>query len=332
MDARRLVLASCALGAAAAAGFAAWGECLPAAVATRALSGIAIAGSFMPGLRALTDRTHVSKQTRYVGYYMACFALGTSLSYAVCDVLAQAYDVRGALWGMAVGPLASWLILQWAFEPREQVKHAERSLLPDPRPILRNRAALGAVCCYGLHTWELFTLRSWGVSFLSFAQRERGFAPSFWWAPATVLAVANVLTAPASVLGVEAAQRLGRTRWISLVMTASALALACVGVADALPPIATCLAILVCGMLLGADSAALTSGLVAVTPEAQRGLGMAVHTTVGFAGAFLGPLVFGLVLDACGGPELGSAWAVSFAITGAVTLLLGFWARRAVLR
>jgi hypothetical protein len=76
-------------------------------------------------------------------------------------------------------------------------------------------------------------------------------------------------------------------------------------------------------MLLGADSASLTSGLVAAIPEPQRGLGMAVHTTVGFAGAFVGPLAFGLLLDLAGGPLSAPAWLVSFGATGAVTLILG---------
>src|SRR5690606_30298216 len=102
-------------------------------------------------------------------------------------------------------------------------------LVPDPRPVLRNRSTLGFVCCYGLHTWELFTLRSWGVAFLTFAQRREGYVAPLWWAPATVLALANVLTAPASVLGVEAAQRVGRARWIGLSMVSSALGLAALG-------------------------------------------------------------------------------------------------------
>jgi MFS family permease len=330
VDARRLVLASCALGALAAAAFAAFGAQLWAAVVTRAISGAATAGSFMPGLRALTDRTQLAKQARYIGFYMASFALGTSLSYAVCEALAAPFGVEVALWSMTLGPLAALLLWGSALKPRALPQAVRGPLLPDPRPVFRNRAALGFVCCYGLHTWELFTLRSWGVSFLSFAQQRAGFAASFWWAPATVLALANVLTAPASVLGVEAAQRLGRVRWIGGVMVASGLSLGLLGVSQGLPSVLACFAILASGALMGADSATLTSGLVEVSPADQRGLGMAVHTTVGFAGAFLGPLVFGLLLDAAGGVADGAAWVTSFAVSGAVTLVVGFFVRRLV--
>jgi MFS family permease len=52
-----------------------------------------------------------------------------------------------------------------------------------------------------------------------------------------------------------------------------------------------------------------------------------VHTTVGFLGAFLGPLLFGLILDAAGGPKESGAWTKSFAISGGFTLLAGIFVR-----
>ena len=56
------------------------------------------------------------------------------------------------------------------------------------------------------------------------------------------------------------------------------------------------------GCMLG-DSAALTSGVVATTPPAQRGATMAVYSFSGFTAAFLAPLVFGVVLDLAGGNQ-----------------------------
>lgn len=325
-DARRIVLASCVLGAVAAAAFAASGGAFWWAVSARALSGVATAGSFMPGLRALTDRASVAKQARYVGYYMGCFALGTSLSYAACEALAAAFDASTALWWMALGPLLSFL-LTLSLAPASPPGPVASGWLPNPRAIVRNRPAFGLVCCYGLHTWELFTLRSWGVAFLSFIQGVHGFRAPFWWAPATVIGLANVLTVPASVFGVGAAERLGRVRWVGAVMVASSLGFALLAWADLLPPHLACVAVLVCGALMGADSATLTSGVVAQVPVAERGLGMAVHTTVGFLGAFVGPLVFGLILDAAGGPQEAAAWTKSFAISGGFTLFAGIFVR-----
>jgi len=332
VDARRIVLLSCVLGALAAAAFAASGGTLWWAIGARTLSGVATAGSFMPGLRVLTDRAEVSRQARYVGYYMGCFALGTSLSYAFCEAMAAELGAPTALWWVSLGPLLAVPLVLSSARPLAPPAQAPGDLLPNPRPIFENKAAFGLVCCYGLHTWELFTLRSWAVAFLDFAQSARGFQAPFWWAPATVVGLANVATVPASVLGVGFAERIGRARWVGSVMVASSLSFALLAWADLLPAQLACLAVLICGALMGADSATLTSGVVAQVPLRERGLGMAVHTTVGFLGAFVGSLVFGLILDAGGGPSAAHAWTWSFAVSGGFTLLAGFGVRLGIRR
>jgi MFS family permease len=65
-----------------------------------------------------------------------------------------------------------------------------------------------------------------------------------------------------------------------------------------------------------ADSAALTAGLVAAAPPGKRGAAMAVYSFLGFGGGFLGPLVFGLVLDGMGGKDSAAAWGFAFGSLG----------------
>jgi len=64
------------------------------------------------------------------------------------------------------------------------------------------------------------------------------------------------------------------------------------------------------------DSGALTSGVIASTPPAQRGATMAVYSFSGFTAAFLAPLVFGVVLDLAGGNQSQIAWGLAFASIG----------------
>jgi MFS family permease len=64
----------------------------------------------------------------------------------------------------------------------------------------------------------------------------------------------------------------------------------------------------------------LTAGVVAVAPEGFRGTTLAVHSTIGFGAAFLGPLTVGVVLDFFGGNPF--AWAMDF-MTMAAGCLVG---------
>jgi MFS family permease len=72
---------------------------------------------------------------------------------------------------------------------------------------------------------------------------------------------------------------------------------------------------------VSADSASLTAGAVEAATPGQRGATMAVHSFIGFGGGFVGPLVFGVMLDLAGGRDAPWAWGVAFAGLGLVIAL-----------
>jgi MFS family permease len=194
------------------------------------------------------------------------------------------------------------------------------------RRILSNRAATGYILGYGVHCLELFGSRGWMVAFLSFAAGlgASGTAP---WGAAAVAAAVNAAAVPASILGNEMALRIGRRRWILIVMTASSLT----GVALALTaPLhwAFVVALLTLyAMLVMAESATLTAGLVAAAPLELRGAAMGLYSLVGFGGGMLGPAAFGAALDLAGGQTSLFAWACGYAAIGAGCFLAPFFVR-----
>ena len=80
VPARSVFLASSALGALSCFGIALSNTFL-AALARRAVSGVAVAGIYMPGLRALTDGMAGAGRARAAARYTSSFTLGTSLSF-----------------------------------------------------------------------------------------------------------------------------------------------------------------------------------------------------------------------------------------------------------
>src|SRR5437879_121471 len=84
---------------------------------------------------------------------------------------------------------------------------ASRRLL-DFRPVLRNRAAMGWIVGYTVHTWELSALRAWGVTFLATVCASQVSPP--WLPDPTVLfTVAGLAGIAVSITGNETAQRWG---------------------------------------------------------------------------------------------------------------------------
>jgi MFS family permease len=119
------------------------------------------------------------------------------------------------------------------------------------------------------------------------------------------------------VSGNEIAMRIGRRKFILIVMFASMAMAATIGFASFLSYEVVALLCIMYGVLIWADSASLTAGAVGSALPGQRGATLAVHSTLGYAGGFAGPLVAGLILDGAGGVGV-VAWGLAFASVAAV--------------
>ena len=306
-----LTLAGCAGFGFAAVGFA-------SACAFQLLLGVGVAGTYMPGLRLLTDVAHGPGQSRYIAFYTSFFGVGAALSFALSGWIAPLAGWRMAFALCSLGSLASGMMVFLSLAPKSPAGSAHSILFPLAawRKVLANRAALGYMLGYGVHCLELFGSRGWMVAFLAFAAGISAAGASPWEAT-TIAAVVNLAAVPASILGNEMALRLGRRRWILLVMSSSSLA----GIALAFAaPLhwAIVIAILIAySMLVMAESATLTAGYVMAAPPELRGAAMGLYSLVGFGGGMLGPALFGATLDLAGGQASVLAWACGYAAIGA---------------
>ena len=132
----------------------------------------------------------------------------------------------------------------------------------------------------------------------------------------TIAAVVNLMSVPASIAGNEVALRVGRRRWILIAMAASGASGIVLGL-SARWHWAVVLALLAAySMMVMAESATLTAGLVAASPPELRGSAMGLYSLAGFGGGMLGPVIFGAALDAAGGAASAPAWVAAYAAIG----------------
>jgi MFS family permease len=329
VDGRRVYLFSCITVTLALGAFALLAEGLVTGALLQAAAGAGIAGTYMPGLRILTDHTSGPAQSRAVSFYTATFGLATSVSILQAGWIADAWGWHVAFAVAAVGPVIAAAMVMFGM-PASQV-HAQTASLLDFRPVLRVRQVWPYILGYAVHCWELFGSRAWLVAFCFFAQAAYGRGGAWAWSPVAIAAVANLFGPPASILGNELALRFGRSRLIATAMTVSGVVTGALGFASGLPWFVVAgLAMLHMTLVMG-DSSALTAGMVMHAPPQARGATMATHSMLGFGAGFLSPLVFGAVLDIGGGNASPAAWGAAFMALGAVAVvapwLLGF-ARR----
>lgn len=330
LDARAVFVLSCGLAAAGTAGFAGIADGVASGAAFQALAGTGLAGTYMPGLKALTDRiagrADPRREARYIAFYTATFGIGTSLSLLLAGWLGTTLDWRIAVALLALGPLGAGVIAFFVLTPMAPHGATNAPWLPNFPAVLAQPALRPYLVGYAVHCWELFGLRSWLVAFIVFAYAAAGatMVAAPWLSPAEAAALINLVGLPASILGNEAAGAIGRKRWIVAIMAASGLFCWLAGFSAGWPWwLVVTLLMIYLSVIMG-DSAALTAGMVAATPLSQRGAAMALYSFLGFGAGFVSPLVFGAVLDAAGNGAIG--WGLAFGSLGVGCLA---WSLRA---
>jgi predicted MFS family arabinose efflux permease len=313
---RTIYLVCAALSAAASFGVA-LSDSFAQALVFRAFTGLGIAGMYMPGLRALTDGSAGPRQARVAALYTSSFTIGTALSF----LLGRAGVVWGWRAAFTIAAIAGFagLAIAWVTLPHSKVRRAPVRTVFPLRAVLQNRNAVILIIAYAATIWGAVGLRQWVVVFLGFCA---GDPTRTDWPVLAIAALINLLGVPAGLWGNELAIRFGLRFTATLIFAVSAVSLAVLGFAAALPLLVAALATLIIGFVVQGNFSNLTSGLLTVAMPPYAGATLALYSCIGFAGGFLGTVLFGVMLDGFGGTNRRDAWVAAF-VTSGIACLIG---------
>jgi MFS family permease len=289
------------------------------ALLCQALIGVGLAGTYIPGMKALTDRIEGPWQSRGAAIYGAMFGAGTSGSLILCGAVAGAFGWRFAFMVASAGPLLASAIIVATLKSSTPQRAPRRALL-DFRHVLRNAAVRPYLFATFAHSWELHGTRAWLVAFLTFAAGLHGGADSVPGSVALTAALIILLGPIASVSGNEFALRFGRARMMTIGPTVSATMSCAIGFLAGSPWMGLLVFAVVHMYFAGIDAGTMTAGVVNAAEPAHRGSTMALYSLIGFGTGFISPAVFGAVLDLTGGRGELMAWGFAFASFGLVAL------------
>ena len=299
-----------------------------------ALNGAGLAGTYMPGLKILSDRIKTGELSRHIAFYTAFFGIGTGFSYLCSGWILDSLGWRYVFGFIALGPFTALLIVL-IFIPalthekwHGPIRIRLRDIFPVDkwRLVLQDKTASGFIFGYTVHSIELFASRSWIVAFFGFCAIVTG--EPFFVTATTIAGVINFFGVPASIIGNEIALRIGRQKWIFFVMLSSAV----FGVSLALSTGQSWWLIIALAVghtiFIMADSATLTAGLVVSAQENIKGAAMGLHSLMGFGGGLLGPAIFGFVLDLTGSRASQISWVWAYAAVVIWGVLFVLYERR----
>ena len=141
------------------------------ALATRALTGIGWAGTYMTGLKLLADKVDGKLMSRAAPGHAASIGISGALSFACADLLADARRLALGVRRGGVSAAVAWLLVALGGAAPHAPRRSSRAE--------RRRCSISARCsatarrwpmriAYCIHTLEMNALRGWGVAFLGF--------------------------------------------------------------------------------------------------------------------------------------------------------------------
>jgi predicted MFS family arabinose efflux permease len=283
------------------------------AVTLRALAGMGWAGTYMTGLKLLADQVDAKLMSRAVTGHAASIGISGAVSFALGDAIASGFGWRAAFLFAGITAAIAWLAVAFTVPPRAPVQAVGKSgRMFDFRPVIANRSAMAYATAYCVHTLEMSALRGWGVAFLAWVAARTGASDGLL-SPTVIVTMMALIGTAASVAGNEMAIRFGRRRLVAGAMVLSIAIALMLAVTGSVSYGLAVVLLLVYGLVVWLDSSSLTAGAAGTADPARRGATLAVHSTLGYAGGFIGPLAVGWVLDLSGGMSpLG--WGIAYTL------------------
>jgi predicted MFS family arabinose efflux permease len=327
LDPKRVYLFGVGATAAGHFLFALYADGFWSALALRALTGIGWAGTYMTGLKLLADQVDARMMARAAAGHAASIGIAGALSFACGDLIANLAGWRAAFLAAAVCAALAWITVALLVPARTAAPSPPRSLY-DFRPVFRNRSSMAYGIAYCVHTLEMSALRGWGVAFLGYVALSTGMEGTLI-SPALVATGLGLIGTAASVAGNEAAIRFGRRRLVQSAMAGSVLIGVLIGFVGSSSYAIAAALLTIYGVIVWLDSASLTAGSAGTADPARRGATLAVHSSFGYAGGFVGPLLIGWTLDLSGGMSR-VGWGMAFLVVAVLMAiaLVAFWAIR----
>lgn len=283
----------------------------------RALAGAGIAGTYMPGLRMVSERFPGNRRGGPAGLYVASFVMGGAVSFAGTGAVVGLLGWRGAylamsLAGLGAVALAGLLVKLERAVPRPMAP-AGRAGVP-LLSVLRSRPVLLMTAGYTAHVWELYGQRSWMAPFLASILVGMGTESTGAVAQsAFIFSIVSVLGIVSTSMAGGISDRFGRTATAGTILAISATCSFTVGwVAGAPFPLVLALCLLY-GFSVSPDSPIYMTGVTEVVPRERLGAAMAFHSMSGWTAGIVAPVAFGLILDLAP-PEV--AWGLGFGSLG----------------
>jgi MFS family permease len=287
----------------------------------RALCGAGIAGTYMPGMRLISERFPAARRGRPIGIYVAAFVLGGAVSFGSTALLVPLLGWRGTYLAVSLAGLVAVgvALALAAVSPPAPGAQLEAQDPVSLRQVVSSRPLVLVTAGYTAHVWELYGMRTWTAPFLTFLLIRMDQGAIVATAQAALISAAMVVlgTVSTSMSG-AVSDRLGRTLSASVILAFSATCSLGLGWLVGAPFWLVVVICLLYGFWVNPDSPVYSTGVTELAPRSRLGTAMAFQSTAGWTAGIVAPVAFGWILDVAPGD---TGWGFGFASLGIGAIL-----------
>ncbi|AUH35232.1 MFS transporter [Paracoccus tegillarcae] len=291
------------------------------AVASRMLTGIALAGVYPPSMKLVTT-WFVQARGLALGMVIGALTLGSAFPHLVRAASA------GLDWRIVVLATSGFALIS-AVMLALVVREGPHGYAPAPfrlaelRNIVLYKPLMLANIGYFGHMWELYAMWGWFLAFASGALVQSGLQGPAFASSLTFVVIAT--GAVGCVIGGWVADRIGRTATTAIMMAASGGCAALIGFAWGGPEWVLILIALIWGLTIPADSAQFSAMVTELSERRLVGTALAFQMGVGFALTVISLRLMPVFAEWIGGWQ----WAFLVLVPGpAIGTIAMLWLRR----
>jgi MFS family permease len=316
-SARRILLVSAWLGAAASLGFALFARSHDAAVALFALVGISQAGTYTPAIMLIAGRYEVARRGAAIGWLLASSSLGYVGSLAVSGTALAVAGYQAAFLCCAVGPALGAVLFTLSALCGDEALPLRTPPHSEALPARRDRSVVLLNIGYVGHSWELLGMFAWAPAFVTAAAAAAGNGTATPIAGAWLAGLLHLAGFTAALTMGRASDRLGRRRVLAILAAVGAACSFTFGWTIGMPVGIIALLAALYGFSAFGDSPVLSTAMTEAVAPGRLGRALAVRSVLGFGAGAVAPLAFGMVLDLTNVPGAPpSRWGWGFVLLG----------------
>nr|WP_144480168.1 MFS transporter [Cytobacillus oceanisediminis] len=282
------------------------------ALLLRFISGVGIAGIYVPGMKIVAQTSSDRARGAALGLFVGSLVVGSGFSLLVSGLFINLVGWKGVIFITSCSAILAASLIYFSRIPENIHIHNQRLSMTLLKRVLTRRNLLVNISYTG-HCWELYAMWAWIGPFMVYYFQTHSVANAISvgnFIGAFVVMIGGV----ASFIGGRMSDSFGRLKSIKLFIYIS---IACSLSIGWLTPASMWILlplVFVYGFTIIADSPIYNTMITEVSDPEITGIALGIQSVMGFSATIFSPMIFGILLDYFN-------WGIAFTTIGVMTII-----------